>query len=113
MRALPTMIVENCVVLTMLSVQSASAYAAMLPVPAVLEAAVVQSAGAVPLISGIPRAAKGASRMSDASVRQRCWRRIFGAEHQLPQALSARSTVLTAQTVSALQAQQSTAQIYR
>ena len=99
--------------LTMLAAQAVSAYAAILPVPTVLEAAVVQSAEAVPSISGIPRTAKGASRMSDASVRQRCWRGMLSVEHQLPQALSARSTVLTAQTVSALQAQQSTARLYR
>ena len=99
--------------LTMLAAQAVSAYAAILPEPAVLEAAVVQSAEAVPSVSGIPRAAKGASRMSNASVGQRCWRGILSAERQLPQALSARSTVLTAQTVSALQAQQSITRLYR
>ena len=87
MRALPTMIVENCVVLTMLSVQSASAYAAMLPVPAVLEAAVVQSAMAVPAMSGVPQVARDASQMSDASVEQRCWRETLIAKHQWSHAL--------------------------
>ena len=81
------MIVKNCVVLNMPSAQSASAYTAMSPVSTVLESAVVQSAKAMPAISGIPRVTIDASQMSDANVEQRCWREMLSAKHQLSQAL--------------------------
>ena len=81
------MIVENCVVLAMSSAQSASAYVVMLPVPAALDTAVVQSAKAMPAMGGIPQVARDASQMSDASVEQRCWRETLSAKRQLSQAL--------------------------